>query len=65
MRRPSCGHDNRPELRFCTDFVSGLGRDRPSCGERAEALEHLDFAVGELRDMKMQSRSIPSLTSSR
>ena len=22
--------------------------------ERAEALEHLDFAIGELRDMKMQ-----------
>ena len=33
MRCPSCGHDNRPGLKFCTNCGAGLGLSCPSCGE--------------------------------
>ena len=44
---------NRPEIALTRLELAELLLDRyPE--ERAEAMEHLDFAIGELRDMKMQ-----------
>jgi len=43
----------RPEIALNRLQLWELLRDRYP-DERAEALEHLDFAIGEFRDMKMQ-----------
>ena len=43
----------RPEIALTRLELAELLLDHYS-DERAEALQHLDFAIGELRDMKMQ-----------
>jgi predicted amidophosphoribosyltransferase len=39
MRCPSCGHDNRPDRRYCTECGGRLGTACPACGAPADVGE--------------------------
>lgn len=57
MKCPNCGHENRKGAKFCIDCGQPLLTElllEHYPDEKKEALEHLDFAIKEFRDMKMQ-----------
>src|SRR5262245_46770751 len=46
LRCPSCGHENRPDRRFCTECGSHLGRACEGCGALVEPSEKFCGSCG-------------------
>ena len=47
MRCPGCGHENRPELNFCTDCGAKLELGCPSCGAQSQPGERFCGRCGQ------------------